>query len=119
MEVEDLLSHSSLHKLSKEEIITYHLKVSNLSTVIMKLEATAKDYSSRLEKTESILEISMNANKLWQMWCVGHKVLFLTDRAQECHIGMRIVKSMEQNRVSWHRKTAVTIILICIQRTIS
>ena len=64
LDAENLLDHDSLVKLSKEEIITYHLKVVNLSEAITNLNSTVKDLSRRLEKAEVTFEIASNANKL-------------------------------------------------------
>ena len=64
MATENLLDHSALARLTKEEVIKYHLKVANLSSVILDLKATVKEFSNRLEKTEGKLEITINANKL-------------------------------------------------------
>ena len=57
---DQVLSSKQLLKLSKEEIVEYHLRTSTLTATIAELNCTVKEMASRLEKTESELVVVKN-----------------------------------------------------------
>ena len=60
----DLFEHSSLMKLGKEELCNIILKLGNIGSQIRELKSTITDIAGRLERTESELAVSNNANSL-------------------------------------------------------
>ena len=66
---DEILSKEQLMKFSKDEIVEYHMRSSNLANTIAELSKTLRTVSDRLTKAESELSLSRNANVHLQDHC--------------------------------------------------
>ena len=67
----ELLDEQALHKLSKDDLVKYALKVSNISTKVEELTDALADIRSRLEISESQIKVVQTVNSKLQDQ-IGH-----------------------------------------------